>query len=174
MKSIKELFRIGHGPSSSHTMGPHRAAEIYLARHPEAKSFQVTLYGSLAATGRGHLTDVAISQVLGNERTRILWHPEIVSNFHPNGMCFETVNEDGQTHDAWIVYSVGGGALAEEGENHLDTPEVYDMDSLLEIARWCDDRGLSYWEYVEHCEGPEIWDYLTEVWSVMKKSVECG
>ena len=174
MKSIKELFRIGHGPSSSHTMGPHRAAEIYLARHPEAKSFQVTLYGSLAATGRGHLTDVAISQVLGNERTRILWHPEIVSNFHPNGMCFETVDEDGKTHDAWIVYSVGGGALAEEGENHLDTPEVYDMDSLLEIARWCDDRGLSYWEYVEHCEGPEIWDYLTEVWSVMKNCVERG
>lgn len=174
MKSLRELFRIGHGPSSSHTMGPRRAAEMYLKRHPEAKRFQVTLYGSLAATGKGHLTDEAILQVLGAERTRILWHAEIMPNFHPNGMCLEAVDGDSNTYAPWVVFSVGGGALADERDGIVPTPEVYDLDRLSDIARWCDERGMSYWEYVNRCEGPEIWDYLREVWSVMRQSVERG
>ena len=59
MKSLRELFKIGRGPSSSHTMGPMRAAQIFSSEHRDAKSFQVTLYGSLASTGKGHMTDVA-------------------------------------------------------------------------------------------------------------------
>lgn len=174
MKSLRELFRIGCGPSSSHTMGPRNASEMYLGKHPEAVGFKVTLYGSLAATGKGHLTNTAIQEVLGPERTQISWHPEIVPNFHPNGMCFEAIAADGKLYDPWVVFSVGGGALAEEGVSQLDTPDVYELDSLLEIAEWCERRGLSYWEYVEACEGKDIWDYLRECWQTMKAAVERG
>jgi len=173
MKSLKELYRIGYGPSSSHTMGPRIAAERYLKRHPEAANFRVTLYGSLAATGKGHLTDWAILQVLGDD-TEIVWHPDIELPFHPNGMKFETILADGTSHDAWTVFSVGGGALAEEGNTEFDTPEVYDLNSLAEIQDWCKKTGRGYWEYVEECEGKEIWDYLAEVWQTMKESVERG
>ena len=174
MKSLKELYRIGQGPSSSHTMGPRHAAEKYLSLHPDAPSFRVTLYGSLAATGKGHLTDWAIYSVLGEDRTEFVWQPDIVLPFHPNGMKFEVKDSQGQLHDAWTVYSVGGGALAEEGKRGEESPDVYELDHLLDIKKWCEDRGHSYWEYVDHCEGPEIWDYLAEIWQVMKESVERG
>lgn len=174
MKSLKELFRIGYGPSSSHTMGPRVAAEKYLQKNPGAQHFRVTLYGSLAATGKGHLTDQAIYQVLGEKNTEIVWCPEIVLPFHPNGMKFEVAISDNQYVNPWVVYSVGGGALAEEGVAEDDTPDVYELDHLLDIMKWCDQRGQSYWEYVNHCEGPDIWDYLAEVWQVMKESVERG
>jgi len=174
MKTLKELFRIGHGPSSSHTMGPRTAAERYLGLHPEAKAFRVTLYGSLAATGKGHLTDWAIYQVLGKERTEIAWHPEITLPMHPNGMKFEVIGADNRPGNPWTVFSVGGGALAEEGNNRMESPDVYELDHLLDIKKWCEERGQSYWEYVEHCEGTEIWDYLEEVWQVMREAVERG
>ena len=78
MKSLKELYKIGRGPSSSHTMGPMRAAQIFLSEHPEAKSFQVTLYGSLAATGKGHMTDVAITDELEKAApVEIVWKPSV-------------------------------------------------------------------------------------------------
>lgn len=174
MKSLKELYRIGQGPSSSHTMGPRRAAELYKVRHPEALRFKVTLYGSLAATGKGHLTDWAINQVLGEDKTTIAWCADIVLPFHPNGMKFEVLDAEGTLYDPWVVYSVGGGALAEEGKQGPDTPDIYPLDSLLDIKAWCEKEGRSYWEYVEHCEGPEIWDYLAEVWRVMREAVERG
>lgn len=155
-------------------MGPRRAAEIYRARHHEASRFRVTLYGSLAATGRGHLTDWAIQQVLGKEQTALVWQPDVVLPFHPNGMTFEVVRPDGSHDDPWTVYSVGGGALAEEGCTPEPSPEVYPLDSLLAIKEWCEHRGRSYWEYVEHCEGEGIWDYLSQVWKVMQAAVERG
>lgn len=173
MKSLRELFRIGHGPSSSHTMGPRMAAEKYKAFHADAKAFRVTLYGSLAATGKGHLTDAAIYQVLGGD-CEIVWHPEIVPEFHPNGMKFECAGPDGVFRNPWTVYSIGGGALAEEGDGALDTPEVYGLDSLSDIQQWCQKRGKVFWEYVEECEGPEIWDYLARVWQTMRAAVERG
>lgn len=174
MKSLRELYRIGTGPSSSHTMGPRRAAEEYLKKHADANGFRVTLYGSLAATGKGHLTDFAILQVLGEERTEIIWQPDIVLPFHPNGMKFETRTADGSFADAWTVFSVGGGALAEEGNEGGETPEVYELDHLSDIQKWCESRGMSYWEYVEKREGKEIWDYLEEVWNTMQAAVERG
>ena len=112
MESIKEIYRIGKGPSSSHTMGPEHAAKIFAKRHPEANHFKVTLYGSLAATGKGHMTDVAIKDILGKTApVNIDWEPEIFLPFHPNGMKFASVDGKGMTTDEWTVYSIGGGAL---------------------------------------------------------------
>ena len=174
MKSLRELFRIGYGPSSSHTMGPRSAAEQYKLRHPEAVRFCVTLYGSLAATGKGHLTDMAIKEVLGEQRTHIIWKPDVFLPFHPNGMKFEVEHSDGIVSDPWTVYSVGGGALAEEHDEKITSHEVYELDHLGDIMDWCAKRGVDYWNYVEACEGPEIWTYLAEVWEVMKSAVERG
>ena len=173
MKSLRELFRIGQGPSSSHTMGPRFAAEKYLSLHPEAQRFRVTLYGSLAATGRGHLTDYAIQQVFG-DTCEIIWRADIMPKFHPNGMMFECAGALAEFGDPWTVYSIGGGALAEEDSDALETPDVYELNHLGDIKHWCEQRGKSYWEYVEHCEGPQIWSYLDKVWKTMEASVERG
>lgn len=177
MKSIKELYRIGTGPSSSHTMGPRKAAEIFLGRHPEARAFRVTLYGSLAATGKGHMTDLAITETLQpHAPLTIVWEPKIFLPFHPNGMMFQSLNEADEVTDSWTVFSVGGGALAEETDNKdsINTPEVYDMNRMTDILNWCEHTGKNYWEYVLQCEDSDIWDYLKEVWKTMKASVERG
>lgn len=175
MKSIKEIYRIGIGPSSSHTMGPRKAAELYQEKHREAKAFRVTLYGSLSATGKGHMTDQAILDVLGNDKTEIIWSKEFL-DFHPNGMKFECKNtsDEADFFDAWIVFSVGGGALAEEGQDSIELPEIYAMNTMTEILQYCEWSGKGYWEYVEECEGSDIWDYLREVWHTMRDAVERG
>lgn len=177
MKSIKELFRIGVGPSSSHTMGPRKAAEQFAERHPDASSFKVTLYGSLAATGKGHMTDVAILDTLQQiAPTEIVWQPKVFLPFHPNAMTFCAYNGDKRPKENWTVYSIGGGALAEQNSNSNDneSPEVYAMNSMTEILDWCEHTGKSYWEYVKECEDPDIWDYLEEVWKTMKEAIERG
>ena len=177
MKSIKELYRIGTGPSSSHTMGPRKAAEIFLQRHPEAASFKVTLYGSLAATGKGHMTNVAITDTLQPVApVEIIWEPKIFLPFHPNGMKFVSVDANGKETDSWTVFSIGGGALAEEsdGEASINTPDVYEMNHMTEILHWCERTGKSYWEYVRECEESDIWDYLAEVWNTMKEAIRRG
>lgn len=176
MKSIKELYRIGTGPSSSHTMGPRKAAETFAERHPEAASFKVTLYGSLAATGKGHMTDVAIIDTLQpTAPVEIVWQPKVFLPFHPNAMTFAAFNDAGKLIENWTVYSVGGGALAENNENSsIESPEVYGMNHMTEILHWCEKTGRTYWEYVKECENSDIWDYLNEVWMMMKESVHRG
>ena len=175
MKTLKELYRIGIGPSSSHTMGPRNAAEQFLAKHPEAKSFEVTLYGSLAATGKGHMTDVAIIDTLEPHAPLDLkWEPEIFLPFHPNGMLFKSKDENGHVTDEWTVFSVGGGALAEEGITANASPDIYEMNKMSQILGWCERTGRSYWEYVQQCEESDIWDYLHEVWKTMQEAVERG
>lgn len=177
MESLKELYRIGKGPSSSHTMGPQKAAQIFAAHHHDAKAFKATLYGSLAATGKGHMTDVAIEEVLKPiAPINIDWKPSVFLPFHPNGMTFSAFDEDGHEVDSWTVYSVGGGALSESGNARwlTDTQDVYKKNTLKEILTWCDNHGRSYWEYVDECEESDIWDYLMEVWKAMQESVERG
>ena len=175
MKSLKELYRIGIGPSSSHTMGPRNAAEQFLAKHPEAKSFEVTLYGSLAATGKGHMTDTAIIDTLEpHAPLNLIWEPEVFLPFHPNGMLFKSKDENGKVTDEWTVFSVGGGALAEEGINATASPDIYEMNKMSQILGWCERTGRSYWEYVQQCEESDIWDYLNEVWKTMRAAVERG
>ena len=157
-------------------MAPRKAAEKFLARHPEASRFEVTLYGSLAATGKGHMTDVAIESVLQpHAPVEIVWQPKIFLPFHPNGMKFVSFDASGSKTDEWTVYSIGGGALAEDNSgNTTDGPEVYGVSHMTEILEWCENAGRSYWEYVEQCEGKEVWDYLSEVWDTMKKAVQRG
>ena len=177
MKSLKELYRVGKGPSSSHTMGPQRAAKLFLQRCGNASSYEVTLYGSLAATGKGHMTDIAIEEVLKPHRSvNIVWKPQVFLPFHPNGMKFVGKDVNGDVLDEWTVYSIGGGALS-EGEsdnNELGAKDVYDLNTMAEIQQWCYDNGRSFWEYVEKCEGKEIWDYLDMIWQTMKQSVKNG
>lgn len=171
MKSIKEIYRIGYGPSSSHTMGPRRAAELFLQRHPNDLNWEVTLYGSLGATGRGHLTDWAILQV--NPKTRIVWRGDEFLPFHPNALRFRCLDNQDQELDNWVVYSIGGGALAEEGKDE-PLPDIYPEKNLAEIKARCEQTGQSYWEYVEEKEGKDIWAHLHDVWDVMRASVERG
>ena len=172
MKSIREIYRIGFGPSSSHTMGPRKAAEIFAAKHPEAAAFEVTFYGSLGATGRGHMTDIAVLDIMPS--AKIIWKGDTFLPFHPNGLLFESKDAEGHTTDSWTVFSIGGGALAEEDRQSIVSPEIYDMNTMTDILDYCKWSGKNYWEYVEECEGKEIWDFLHEVWTVMRDAVERG
>ena len=177
MESLKEIFRIGKGPSSSHTMGPQRAATIFAERHPEAARFEVTLYGSLAATGKGHMTDKAIIDVLKQVApVEIIWEPDIFLPYHPNGMLFRAFNDSQDLLDEWTVYSVGGGALSEGKAtgDFFQKESVYDLHTLKDIQAWCEHHGRGYWEYVKQCEGDDLWDYLREVWKTMQAAVERG
>ncbi len=174
MESIRELYRIGVGPSSSHTMGPKKAAEEFLVRNKDSEAFRITLYGSLAATGKGHLTDWAILSVLGEDRTSIVWNSEEELPGHPNGMQFEALNAKGLVADTVQVYSVGGGAIRYADDEATGPDHVYDLPDLTTIMEMCERKGISYWEYVEQCEGKAVWDFLREVWSVMEAAVERG
>ena len=177
MKSLKELYRVGKGPSSSHTMGPQRAAKLFLQRCGNASTYEVTLYGSLAATGKGHMTDVAIEEVLKPHKSvRIIWEPQTFLPFHPNGMKFVGKDLNGDIIDEWTVYSIGGGALSDgtEGHEELGAKDVYELNTMTEIQKWCYDNGRSFWEYVEKCEDKDIWDYLDMVWQTMKRSIQNG
>lgn len=179
MKSIKELFRIGNGPSSSHTMGPKKAAQQVADAFPHAKRYEVTLYGSLAAAGKGHLTDVAILEVLEPiAPTTIEWFPRTFLPFHPNAMKFDAYDDRGQILSSQTIYSVGGGTLSDGtkiiGLTEEQDKDIYPMTTLTDVMNWCENTGKSYWEYVEECEGTEIWEYLDEVWQVMRASVLRG
>ena len=175
MDSIKEIYRIGRGPSSSHTMGPKRAAEEFLTVVQNPVRFEVTLYGSLAATGEGHMTDVAILDVLTPVApVNLIWEPKMFLPFHPNGMKFEAFDTDEKLLHSWTTYSIGGGALADETTEQSSEASVYPLNNLHDIQAYCEEHGTSYWEYVEQHEGPEIWDYLAEVWQTMVEAVERG
>lgn len=156
-------------------MGPARAAEMFVNRCPDAVRFTVSLYGSLAATGVGHMTDVGISRVL--ERSGVVcfeWYPEIFLPFHPNGMKFEGYSNAGELLDTFVVYSIGGGTLANEEFNEQQTKRVYPERKMRDIMRVLGNSGMSYWEYVEKHEDSDIWDFLAEVWEVMQSAVHEG
>ena len=174
MESLRELYKVGSGPSSSHTMGPKRAAEQFAERTSGAEAYRVTLYGSLAATGKGHLTHTAILSVLEPlAPTEIVWKADVVLDFHPNGMLFEALKGN-EVVDSWTIFSVGGGSLANE-ESVADAPKsIYPLTTIHDIKEWCYNEGKTYWEYVEECEGKEIWDFLDHIWTVMCETVERG
>ncbi|MBP7359910.1 MAG: L-serine ammonia-lyase, iron-sulfur-dependent, subunit alpha, partial [Prevotella sp.] len=177
MKSLTELYKIGKGPSSSHTMGPQRAAKIFLSKNMNARYFEVTLFGSLAATGSGHMTDSAIEDVLKPVAlVNIIWKPSVFLPFHPNGMHFAALDDKRNVINEWTVYSIGGGSLSEGKKvgDMFDTSETYSLNTMGSIMDWCDKYGRNYWEYVAECEQKDIWDYLAKIWAAMQKCVEDG
>lgn len=173
MQSLRELFRYGMGPSSSHTMGPRRAAELFRKRHPRAESVQVTLFGSLSLTGRGHLTDQAVFEGLKPLDCEIIWSRETLP-FHPNGMRFTTVERDGNTHEEWTVYSVGGGELREEGSQNRETVDIYPQNSMREMLDWAHASGKPLWALADEVEGDGLWDHLGFVWDKMQQVLQAG
>lgn len=173
MPSILELYRIGRGPSSSHTMGPARAAQLFLSRNPGTEPIRVTLFGSLAATGRGHLTDAAIHEALGSRLERILWQPDVILSRHPNALRFELIQAGGPA-DSWTVYSIGGGALAADDGLEEQTGELYALTTMEGILHWCHDHGQPLWRYVEAVEGQGLWEQLQLRWAAMIAAIERG
>jgi len=170
MESIKKIYRKGYGPSSSHTMAPYRAAVQFRTDHPGAAAIRVTLYGSLAATGRGHHTDKALTDGSAPLPVEIVWKPDVVLPFHTNGMHFEALDAKGTVTSEWTIYSVGGGALANETQRE-ESLCVYDKSTLSEILPYIEHEGMTYWEYVQLCEGDSIWPYLQEMWEVMQNTI---
>ncbi len=173
MESIKELFRIGRGPSSSHTMGPDRAAQQYKNKHPKVKSFKVTLYGSLALTGKGHLTDVAIINELEPANVEIIWKKDEAKEFHPNALEFEVADKNSKP-DKWLVYSVGGGKIVDDKNKNSKPANIYSQKNMQDVLNHYKETGKTFWELVFETEGDEIKDYLHEVWEVMKKAISNG
>ena len=174
MKSIRDIYKIGKGPSSSHTIGPERAAELFKSEHPDADGFRVVLYGSLSKTGRGHGTDRVLQEVLSPLPTEIIFSEEMPHGVHhPNTMDF-FAQKDGQDVDTMRVQSIGGGDIHIEGRDDLELPEIYPENSFAEVEQFCRFRGLDLAEYVEINEGEDIWEFLDEIWRTMKRSVEEG
>ena len=174
MKSIREIYKIGKGPSSSHTMGPERAARLFMDRYPKADAFRVVLYGSLSKTGVGHGTDRVIRQVFMPIPAEIVFSEESLAGFHPNTMDFFAL-EKGVQIGTLRVESIGGGDIRVPGESTLDSPEVYPENSFAEIADFCKWRYIdTISEYVELNEGEEIWDFLLHIWDVMKQAIAEG
>ena len=178
MESISEIFRIGTGPSSSHTMGPRKAAQQFLSETCDAKRFVVDLYGSLAATGKGHMTDKAIEDVLSQiGEVTINWLPETILDYHTNGMRFVAFDTNNNLINQKTAFSVGGGKIVWEDDIKRGIESgrhVYPMKHISDILAWCENTGKSYWEYVDEHEGNIIWEYLHEVWEAMKASVQRG
>lgn len=174
MQSIRELFRIGMGPSSSHTMGPRKAAEAFCRQHPDAASFRVTLYGSLAATGKGHLTDFTLKEAFDPKTVDIVWDHTTVMPLHPNALRLQALDNAGHPCGEQVVYSVGGGAIKDEKTFYEQIPSIYPHTSMAEILDYTSTKRMLLWEYVEECEGPQIWDYLSTVWKTMQNTMNRG
>ena len=173
MKSLRELYRIGRGPSSSHTMGPAIAAARFLRETNGAARYEVVLFGSLAATGRGHFTDKAVKDVLGSKRTKIVWRPETSDGFHPNGMSFAAFSKDGEKMSEKMYYSVGGGAVCEKGRAPAEK-DVYRLKNMDAAVKAATRAGIPLWQIVEDAEGPDIWEYLRAVYGIMMSAIDRG
>ncbi|MDD3638967.1 MAG: L-serine ammonia-lyase [Bacteroidales bacterium] len=173
MESIKEIFKIGNGPSSSHTMAPRRAALSFAERNPSAERFSVTLYGSLAATGKGHFTDKALENAFSPKPVDIEWDPGTVLKQHTNGMEFKALDREGNVLDKWLTFSIGGGDLSETG-TRSSRKVIYPMNKMADIQAYCQKKGIHFWEYVAMFEEEDIWDYLEKVWQTMKDAIHRG
>lgn len=170
MRSLRELYRIGKGPSSSHTIGPERACRLFLSENSDADSFRVRLYGSLAKTGVGHGTDVVIQSVLPGV---IVEFDETTDCPHPNTMELFAYKNGVETANM-RVYSVGGGAIQVEGRTDTEGAEVYPLSTMTDIRTYCEEKNIRLSDYVFECEGEEIKEFLMEVWTTMREAVRRG
>ena len=173
MKSLTELYKIGRGPSSSHTMGPEKAAKLFMERNKSAYSFKVVLYGSLAKTGKGHGTDVVLKKTF-TKPVDVVFDYENEHLPHPNTMDLFALDLNGKITDSWRVYSVGGGAIEVEGESSIDPPEVYPHHTFKQIRAYCDEQEITIPEYVVRFEGAQIREYLQTIWETMKNAIRQG
>ncbi|MBO7216183.1 MAG: L-serine ammonia-lyase, iron-sulfur-dependent, subunit alpha [Clostridia bacterium] len=172
MQSLKYLYRIGSGPSSSHTMGPISAAKRFIKENPDADEYKVVLFGSLAKTGAGHMTDTALMRVFQGRKLDIEFDKSTPTDYHPNTMDFYAV-KGGKTKKTRF-YSIGGGEIIAEGESASEHSEVYSLNSFTDISAYCREKEIRLWQYVEEQEGAEIWDYLQDVWTVMQDAIKRG
>ena len=174
MKSIREIYKIGKGPSSSHTMGPERAAKLFKKDYPQADAYKVILFGSLSKTGIGHGTDAVIKEVLSPTPTEIVFSKEDLIDHHPNTMDLYAYKA-GEQIGYLRIESIGGGDIRVPGQSVLDTPDVYPENSFAEIADFCKWRYIEKLsDYVELNEGEDIWEFLMEVWQTMKNAIAEG
>ncbi len=172
MKSIRDIYKIGKGPSSSHTMGPAKAMGIYVSEHPEAESYKVILYGSLADTGEGHGTDKAISAAT-EKAVEIVFNTTDRELPHENTMDIYSV-VGGVPQDKMRVMSVGGGDIEIEGREGEGATLVYPETTFAEISALCKREGIRLSDYVLLREGEDIRDFLYIVWTTMKNAIHEG
>lgn len=174
MHSLKKLYRVGFGPSSSHTIGPFRAGQMMLEKCPNAYSYRVTLLGSLMATGRGHFTDKALEKAFEGHQLEIIFDEKTIPKQHPNGMILEALDKDKNIIHKWVTYSIGGGTLVDEGESLNDDHHYYPHNSMLEIMNYCKNENISLWEYVDRFDEKDIWDYLNNILNTMMEAIDRG
>lgn len=173
MESLNQLYRIGRGPSSSHTMGPEKACILFKEKNPDADSFKAILYGSLAKTGKGHCTDTVIASALSPAPCEVVFDYLKTDIEHPNTMELYAY-KDGEQTDFIRVFSVGGGRIEFEGSSSAKEPIVYNLSTFKDIKDYCKEKKYRLWQYVDEVEGEYIWDYLSNVWKTMKDAIETG
>ena len=171
MKTIKSVYKIGNGPSSSHTVGPYHAAQIFGARYPQADAYRVTLFGSLAFTGEGHGTGKAIQT--GLPGAEVVFNREESDLPHPNTMLFEAFR-DGELLGSNRIFSIGGGSIRIENEESEDEREVYPQRNFSEILKICRERSLNLAQFIYRMEDPSLREYLKTVWEAMKDAIHRG
>jgi L-serine dehydratase len=174
LESLRELYKIGAGPSSSHTMGPQKAARIFKEKHPSARRRRVELYGALALTGKGHLTDWIIKRELGESSCEVVFLPEINFDYHPNGMKFIAYDDAGKQIVEWLVFSVGGGDLKNLNEERVAGNLLYPHGNMADILEHTEKNNQTLLTYILRAEGAEIWDFAMEILAAMFSAVERG
>ena len=173
MESLTELYKIGPGPSSSHTIGPERACLLAMRKFPAADEFRVTLYGSLAKTGKGHGTDTIICKTFYPMPCEIIWDPENEDIPHPNTMDVVALSK-GREFGRLRILSVGGGRIQVDGEA-AEAPKIhYTLKTWSDIRAYCEEKNIRLWQFAEENEGPEFWLYMTDMWEAMKASIRRG
>ena len=173
MQSLTELYRMGRGPSSSHTMGPEKACLLFRKKNHTSDRFRVVLFGSLAKTGVGHGTDRIVRETMEPMSCEVEFNYEDIPLPHPNTMELYAYR-DGQEVDHLRVMSVGGGEICFEGTPLSVPPDVYDIASFEHIAAYCREHGLRLWEYARQVEGETLWAHLYTIWDAMKASIRIG
>ena len=173
MKSIRDIYKIGKGPSSSHTMGPAKAMSIFVKENPDADAYEVVLYGSLSDTGLGHGTDVAIRSVCGEKEAKITFDSKNRDLPHENTMDIYAL-KGGERVKKMRVMSIGGGDIKIEGRADLDSPNVYEVSTFAEISEYCKKEGIRLSDFVIMNEGEEIYAFLDKVWHTMTNAIHAG
>ncbi len=175
MKSIREIYKVGRGPSSSHTMGPQKAAMIFRAKYPDAASYRCVLYGSLAETGKGHRTDTAVAETFAPKPCEIVFNTDrTIPLPHDNTLDLAALDEGGNVIGDMRVMSVGGGDIAVQGAAEYSPPDIYEESAFSAIAEACLKRNIRLSDYVFEHEGDGIAEFLFEIWETMKREIDEG